>query len=396
MSSSTAPTGIARFLKPSLDWLLVFIPIAIALRLMGGSPTFLFITSCLAVVPLAGWMGRATEHLAEKVGEGLGGLLNATFGNAAELIIALVAMQKGLYGVVKASLTGSIIGNILLVLGLSCFMGGMKFTEQRFNLTAARASSTTLLLAAFSLAIPTVFHRVAGDTGHWTPALEQRLSLAIAVVLLISYVAMLLFSLKTHKDLFTGEEHRSESEVDAEYVADQAEEGHEEWSMGKSVGVLVVATAFVAIMSEFLVGSIEQARTALGLTEVFVGVILVAIIGNAAEHSTAVLMAMRNRMELSLGIAISSSIQIALFVAPVLIFASYIFHAFNPHLVPMDLEFTLPEIVAMVVSVIVVGQIAGDGKSNWLEGIQLLAVYAVLGILFFFLPEVHHSASPAH
>lgn len=392
MSSSTAPSGVARFLKPSIDWLLVFIPIAAFLKFTHGSPTFLFIASCLAIVPLAGWMGRATEHLAEKVGEGLGGLLNATFGNAAELIIALVAMQKGLYGVVKASITGSIIGNILLVLGLSCFVGGLKFSEQRFNLTAARASSTTLLLAAFSLAIPTVFHRVAGDAGHWTPALEQRLSLCIAVVLLISYVAMLLFSLKTHKDLFTGEEHRSESEVDAEYVADVAEEGHEEWSMGKSIGVLVVATLFVAAMSEFLVGSIEQARTSLGLTEVFVGVILVAIIGNAAEHSTAVLMAMRNRMELSLGIAISSSIQIALFVAPVLIFASYIFHAMNPGLMPMDLEFTLPEIVAMVVSVIVVGQIAGDGKSNWLEGVQLLAVYAVLGILFFFLPEMHHVA----
>lgn len=373
-------------LKPSLDWLLLFVPVALYLRLAQGSPTYLFLAACLAVVPLAGWMGRATEHLAEKTGEGIGGLLNATFGNAAELIIALMALQKGLFGVVKASLTGSIIGNMLLVMGLSFFAGGLKFPQQRFNRTAARSSVTTLLLAAVALVVPTVFHLVAQDSGRWTPRLEQNLSLGIAGVLLLTYVATLLFSLKTHKKLFAGGEHQMPLPL-SEAEPANGEEHEESWSLGKSVGVLVIATIFVALMSEFLVGSVEAARESLGLTEVFVGVILVAIIGNAAEHSTAVMSALKNKMDLSIGIAIGSSVQIALFVAPVLIFASCAFGR------PMDLEFTIPEISAVVISVLIAGQIAGDGESNWLEGVQLLAVYAVLGILFFFLPEAHHSAA---
>jgi Ca2+:H+ antiporter len=374
-------------LKPSLDWLLLFVPVAIFLRFTSGSPTFLFLAACLAVVPLAGWMGRATEHLAAKTGEGIGGLLNATFGNAAELIIALMALNKGLFGVVKASLTGSIIGNVLLVMGLSFFAGGLKFPQQRFNRTAARSSVTTLLLAAIALVIPTVFHLVAADAKQWTPKLEQNLSLGIAFVLFATYIATLLFSLRTHKQLFVGEAHNTPLPL-SEADACAPDVGHEEsdWSMGKSIVVLFIATAFVALMSEFLVGSIEAAREKLGLTEVFVGVILVAIIGNAAEHSTAVVSALKNKMDLSIGIAIGSSIQIALFVAPVLIFASYLMGQ------PMDLEFTIPELAAVVVSVVIASQIAGDGESNWLEGVQLLAVYAVLGILFFFLPEVRHAA----
>ena len=377
-------------LKPSLDWLLICVPIAIALRFMGSSPTWLFIIACLAVVPLAGWMGRATEHLAEKVGEGIGGLLNATFGNAAELIIALIALQKGLYGVVKASITGSIIGNILLVLGVSFVAGGLKYPVQRFNRTAVRSSATTLILAAIALMLPTLFHRTAG--AGWTQQLENHLSLAIAVVLILTYAATLAFSLVTHKQLFAGSEAggQANAEPKTEETTTARElsiaEGHAEgWSIGKSVGVLVVATVFVALMSEFLVGSIEAAREALGLKEVFVGVIVVAIIGNAAEHSTAVLMALRNKPDLSLAIAMGSSAQIALFVAPVLVFASYAFGA------PLDLEFTLPELAAVLFSVGIVSQIAGDGESNWLEGAQLLAVYTVLAILFFFLPEVAHT-----
>ena len=390
--------------KPSLDWLLICVPIAIAMRALNlGSPTALFVVACLAVIPLAGWMGKATEHLAEKVGEGIGGLLNATFGNAAELIIALIALQKGLYGVVKASITGSIIGNILLVLGLSFVAGGAKFPEQRFNKTAARSSATTLILAAIALLLPTLFHRTAGQS--WTPQLEQRLSLAIAVVLFLTYGATLAFSLVTHKGLFAGGGHgapkpqrspddelETETPLSGTTTAQELDdsEGHGEgWSKAKSIGVLVVATVFVALMSEFLVGSVEAARESLGLTEVFVGVIVVAIIGNAAEHSTAVLMAMRNKPDLSIAIALGSSVQIALFVAPVLVFASYAFGA------PLDLEFTIPEVAAVLVSVGIVSQIAGDGASNWLEGAQLLAVYAVLGILFFFLPEVAHGAADA-
>ena len=384
-----------KLLKPSLDWLLVCVPIAIAMRLLGASPTWLFIVACLAVVPLAGWMGRATEHLAEKVGEGIGGLLNATFGNAAELIIALIALQKGLDGVVKASITGSIIGNMLLVLGLSFVMGGTKYPEQRFNRTAARSAATTLILAAIALLLPTLFHQTAG--AKWTPQLEQNLSLGIAVVLILTYGATLVFSLVTHKKLFAGGSHGERSlddEIEAppEPTSTARElseaEGHGEgWSKGKSIGVLVIATIFVALMSEFLVGSVEAARETLGLTEVFVGVIVVAIIGNAAEHSTAVLMALRNKPDLSVSIALGSSTQIALFVAPVLVFASYAFGK------PLDLEFTIPEVAAVLVSVAIVSQIAGDGESNWLEGAQLLAVYAILGILFFFLPEMAHGAS---
>jgi Ca2+:H+ antiporter len=344
-------------------------------------------------------MGRATEHLAEHLGQGVGGLLNATFGNAAELIIALFALSKGLTGVVKASITGSIIGNILLVLGLSLLGGGIKYQKQEFNRTAAGVSATALTLAAIALIIPTVFHQAAAQVpvaaGGWTPEKEQGLSLAIAVVLFLTYALTLVFTLITHRDLFGGDETRDAAgEAGAERTRMEAEEGgHAPWSVGKAVTVLLVATAFVALISEFLVGAIESARGALGLTEVFVGVIVVAIIGNAAEHSSAILMALRNKMDIAIGIAVGSSLQIALFVAPVLIFASYLFGA------PMNLEFTVPEVIAVVASIIIVEQISSDGESNWIEGLQLLSVYAILAILFSFLPDVHvagEAGAPAH
>ncbi len=380
------------WLKPSLDWLLVFVPIAIALRFVPAfdNPTALFICACLAIIPLAGWMGKATEHLAEHLGQGIGGLLNATFGNAAELIIALFALSKGLEGVVKASITGSIIGNLLLVLGLSLFAGGAKFKTQKFDRTAASTSATALTLAALALLIPTIFHLIAAQVpvanGGWTPQKEQNLSLAIAIVLFLTYIGTLYFSLVTHKDLFVGEAMQGA----AQEVGHEEEESGDHWTKGKSITVLLVATAFVALISEFLVGAVEAARGALGFTEVFVGVIVVAIIGNAAEHSSAILMAMRNKMDLSLGIALGSSLQIALFVAPILLFASYFL---APH--PMNLEFTIPEVVAVFGSILIVQQISSDGESNWVEGLQLLSVYTILGILFFYLPDVHHAVSEA-
>ncbi|MEJ7618154.1 MAG: calcium/proton exchanger [Pyrinomonadaceae bacterium] len=394
-TTTSAHTTPARsWLKPSLNWLLIFVPIAILLRFVPSfnNPTALFIVACVAIIPLAGWMGRATEHLAEHLGQGIGGLLNATFGNAAELIIALFALSRGLEGVVKASITGSIIGNILLVLGLSFLGGGIKYREQKFNRTAASISATALTLAAIALVIPTIFHQVAAqvpiEQGGWTPAREQQLSLAIAIVLIVTYALTLLFSLVTHRELFVGaQEQGVAGAVGEERTA--AEEHGEHWSVGKSVGVLVVATSFVALISEFLVGAVEQARESLGLTEVFVGVIVVAIIGNAAEHSSAVLMALRNKMDLSIGIAVGSSLQIALFVAPVLIFASYLFGR------PMNFEFTVPEVIAVVASIIIVEQISSDGESNWVEGAQLLSVYAILAILFYFLPDVHSGAAAA-
>jgi Ca2+:H+ antiporter len=350
--------------------------LAILLRFWAGgiSPTALFVCSALGIIPVAGWIGRATEALAVRVGEGLGGLLNATFGNAAELIIAGIALSKGLTNVVKASLTGSIIGNVLLVLGLSILFGGTKYKEQRFNGTAARTWAISLSLAAIGLIIPTVFHLTARSSpGGWSPMVEQELSLAIAVVLFLTYFCMLGFSLRTHKHLFRSSE-------------EDVEEKDRQWSRGKAIAILLIATAVVALLSEFLVGTIENVRDSVGLTEVFVGVIVVAIVGNAAEHSTAILMAMKNKMDLTIGIAIGSSLQIALFVAPVMIFLSYVFGR------PMDLEFTVPEVLAVVASVYVLFQISEDGETNWIEGVQLLSVYVILGILFFFLPEPQHAA----
>jgi Ca2+:H+ antiporter len=307
--------------------------------------------------------------LAARIGEGAGGLLNATFGNAAELIIAVIALSKGLTSVVKASITGSIIGNILLVFGLSILCGGTKYSEQRFNRAGARTSAISLSLAAIALIIPTVFHGAAERSpGGWTPLMEQRLSLAIAAVLFLTYFCLLSFALKTHRHFFQG--------IDGEL-----EEKGEYWSRRKAVIILFIATGFVALLAEFLVGTIESARATFGLTETFVGVVVVAIIGNAAEHSSAILMALKNKMDLTVGIAIGSSLQIALFVAPLLLFISYFFGK------PMDLEFSRPEVIAVVASVYILFQIAGDGETNWMEGVQLLSVYIILGVLFFYLPE---------
>jgi len=349
-----------------LNLLLVFVPVAIALEfLMPTSHTLIFVAACLAIIPLAGWLGRATEELTHHTGEGVGGLLNATFGNAAELIIAIMALQKGIYPVVKASLTGSIIGNILLVLGAAVFAGGIKFDKQLFNRTAAAAQVTLLTLAAIGMIMPAAFHYLSGPGGR---VLEADLSLEISIVLLLAYAAHLIFSLHTHKKLFAGET--------------SAEHGTAAWSLKKSILFLLGATALIAWVSEILVGSVEHAAESFGMTRVFLGVIVVAVVGNAAEHSTAILMALKNRMELSIGIAIGSSLQIALFVAPVLVILS---HFVGPK--AMDLVFTPAEVLAVFVAVLISGQIASDGESNWLEGALLLAVYLILGIVFFFLPE---------
>jgi Ca2+:H+ antiporter len=295
-------------------------------------------------------------------------LLNATFGNAAELIIALMALRRGLFDVVKASITGSIIGNILLVLGLSVLLGGLKYPKQVFNRTAAMLGSTMLGLSAIALLMPAVFHIIVQGKPN---VREQDLSLEIAIVLIITYVLSLIFTLRTHSHLYTGGAHEK---------AGEEAMGTRGWSRTRSVGVLLAATALVALMSEFLVGAVSETSDKLGMTAVFVGVIVVAIIGNAAEHSTAVLVALKNKMDLALNIAIGSSIQIALFVAPVLVFASYLFRK------PMDLLFTPLEVVTVGVSVAIVALIAQDGESNWMEGVLLLAVYAILGITFFWLP----------
>ena len=355
-------------MRPSLDWLLVFVPVAILIRYLHlAGETTIFLVSCVAIIPLAGVLGRATEHLAERTSETLGGLLNATFGNAAELIIGLMAIHRGLYDVAKASITGSIIGNLLLVLGGSMLAGGMRRKAQHFNALAARSQATTLILAAIALVVPAVFHSLAGSS---EPVREDQLGLGIACVLLAIYGLTLLFTLRTHKHLLTAAS------------APEAGAGHRaSWSVAKSLGVLGVATALTAWISEILVGAVEPAAHSLHMSNIFVGVIVVATVGNAAEHSSAIMAAWKNRMDLALGISIGSSLQIALLVAPLLVLASYFV---GPK--PMDLLFTPAEVAAVGLSVLLTAQIAGDGESNWLEGAQLLAVYVIFGFVFYFLP----------
>jgi Ca2+:H+ antiporter len=373
---------VARLLSRE-NWLLallVFFPIALVLEHVAhASALAIFLASAAAIIPLAALMGRATEQLAERLGEGVGGLLNATFGNAAELIIAIVALRAGLFDLVKASITGSIIGNILLVFGASALWGGVKYEMQRFNRTAASLNATLLVLSAIGLVVPAIFHLVIGTSGS-VPAsaaagviTEQTLSLEIAIVLLVTYALSLVFSLRTHSHLYVGEA----SELTDELVPGAP-------SVPKAVTLLLLATAGVAVMSELLVGAVEETARVFGMNEVFVGVILVALIGNAAEHSSAILMAARNKMDAAITIAIGSSIQIALFVAPVLVLLSYLV---APS--PMDLRFTTLEVVAVGISVWIMSLVAQDGESHWMEGVQLLAVYLILGMAFYWLPTTH-------
>jgi Ca2+:H+ antiporter len=354
-------------MKSVLNWLLVFIPIAIVLEVTHADPVYVFIASAVAIIPLAGWMGRATEWMAEHLGPGIGGLLNATFGNAAELIIAIMALRAGLHEVVKASITGSIIGNILFVLGLAIVAGGMKYPELRFNRTAASLASTLLALSAIALIVPALFHRLSANA---TATVEHTLSLEIAIVLAITYILSLVFTLHTHKHLYVGE---GDDETDDAI-------GMHRVPLWKSAIILLIATAAVALMSEFLVGAVEHTAERLGMSDIFVGVFIVAIVGNAAEHSTAVLVAMKNKMDLAVNIAVGSSLQVALLVAPALVFISHLFGK------PLDLLFTTFEIAAIVLSVAVVNLIASDGESNWMEGVLLLGVYAILGLAFYTMP----------
>jgi Ca2+:H+ antiporter len=353
-----------------LNWLLIFVPVAAGLEIFAPQQyTLLFIASALAIIPLAGWLGTATEHLAHRTGEGIGGLLNATLGNAAELIIAGIALRRGLYAIVKASLTGSIIGNVLLVFGGSALAGGMRHKVQKFNPVAARSQGTMLTLAAASLIGPAAFHYLTGPAGRLG---EYDLSLAISIVLLITYGLGLWFSLGTHPQLFAGPPQQPVEHA---------------WPVKRALAVLGVSTGLIAWMSELLVGTVEPAAEKFGMSRIFVGVIVVAIVGNAAEHSTAMVVAVKDRMDLALGIAIGSSVQVALFVAPVLVLLSYVI---APR--PMDLVFSGPEVVAVALAVAITWQISADGESNWLEGAQLLALYLILALMFYFLPET--SAPP--
>jgi Ca2+:H+ antiporter len=311
-------------------------------------------------------MGEATEHLAHHTGPGVGGLLNATFGNAAELIIGFMALRAGEHDIVKASLTGSIIGNILMVLGLSMLVGGWRHRELVFNKLAAESGSSMMILAVVALVIPAIY---ASVTQHKHPDHIESISLDISLILILTYAASLVFQLKSHETLFRPEPSGPRAQPSHEPV----------WPKGKSFLVLLVAALLVGWVSEYLVHAIGAAGQALGLRKVFMGVIVVALVGNAAEHSTAVLVARKGNMDLALGIALGSSMQIALFVAPVLVIAGHLMGQ------PLGLEFTLLEVVAVVLSVGAVALLIHDGKTNWFEGVQLLAIYAILAIAFFFI-----------
>ncbi|MEA5462743.1 calcium/proton exchanger [Leptothoe sp. PORK10 BA2] len=350
--------------------LLVFVPISGAAHFLGWGELAVFATAAIAIIPLAGWMGQATEEIAVVVGPSLGGLLNATFGNATELIIALVALNAGLINVVKSSLTGSIIGNLLLVMGLSMLLGGIKFKEQTFQPVIARMNASSMNLAVIAILLPTA---VDFTSPSITEPTLQRLSVAVAIVLIMVYGLTLLFSMKTHAYLFD--------------VGTAEEEGVEE-DHGEApnlflwIGVLLAATLVVAVESEWLVGSLEVATKQLGLSELFTGVILLPIIGNAAEHATAVTVALKNKMDLSLSVAVGSSMQIALFVAPVLVIAGWLMGK------PMDLDFNNFQLIAVAVSILIANSISSDGSSNWLEGTLLLATYIIIGLAFFFHPMI--------
>jgi Ca2+:H+ antiporter len=351
--------------------LLLFIPIAFWLEFTHGPPVWIFIVSGLALLPLAGWMGRATEELAARAGSTIGGLLNATFGNAAELIIAIVALLAGKIEVVKASITGSIFSNLLLVLGLSIFLGGLRFNTQRFNQQAGNIMASLLLLAMVALMLPALFDIAERTYFKVDPTLpDLAFSHAAAIVLILVYLANIWFSLRTHKDMLSG-------------MDDAHPEDHQaSWSIPLSIGVLAAATVGVAVMAEFLVGSLEEATHVLGLSEFFVGIILIPLVGNAAEHFAAVVFAMKNKVDLAVQIAIGSALQIALLVAPLLVIVGWIAGK------PLDLVFRNPlELGALVASILATNAVVKDGETNWLEGFLLLGVYLLLGLAFFFTPR---------
>lgn len=353
-----------------LKYLLIFIPISFIGEFLKISPSINFIFAALSIIPLAGLMGNATEEISFYTGPKVGGFLNSTFGNATELIISFFALKAGLFDVVKASIIGSVIGNILLVLGASMFLGGLKFKTQKFNKKVIEVSSSMLLFAVIGLCIPAVFTHTLDKSLLNTK--YEGLSLFVAIIMFLIYILSLAFSFFTHKDIYiTKNEDSSEnSETEVEEVESP------KWSLKTAIIVLALATILIAVESEFLVNGVDAITKTLGLSDFFVGIILIPIIGNAAEHSTAVSMALKNKMDVSVEIALGSSLQIILFVMPVLIFLSFLFK-------PMSIVFSTFELISLVLSVLIVNRVASDGESNWLEGFQLLAVYAIIAAGFF-------------
>jgi Ca2+:H+ antiporter len=365
----STPTSItSKILTPGIHWLFAFIPISLFLEYSHASAPMVFFSAALSIIPIARLISTSTENLATYTGDAVGGLLNATFGNLPELIIAFIALKAGLHEMVLASIAGAILANLLLALGVSFLVGGIKFHYQEYNATSIRMYSSMMMIAVLSLIVPSAFNRFFG-TAEFAEA-ENSLNIFLSIALLAAYGLYLVFMLKTHADFFTnGSSHE--------------EEAHENrLSLPKAAGFLVFASVLAAFMSEILVGAAEETGEVMGMSSIFIGVVFLAVIGGAAESISAIVMASKNKVDLSIGIALGSSIQIALFIAPVLVLASLFV---GPE--QMNLSFNRALIWSLFLGVILASMIAGDGRSNWYKGIQLILVYLILAMMFYFIPE---------
>lgn len=362
-----------RYLKPSVFWLFIFIPITIVLEKLAASDSLVFFSAALSIIPIAKLIGESTENLAHYTGDAIGGLLNATFGNAPELIIAIVALNSGLHEMVLASLIGAILANLLMATGVAFFVGGIKFHTQEYNPVTIRMYNSMMFLAVCSMIIPSVFHRFFVTESDMYLENETSLNVMLAISLLVAYIFYLFFMIKTHPDLFRSVRTKS---------TENEEEEHKPWSKGFAIGTLIVASVVAAFMSEILVGAAEGTGKELGMSSVFIGIVFVAVIGGAAESISAISMAAKNKVDLTISIALGSSIQIALFIAPLLVLLSFFI---GPK--PMFLNFTKAETGALFMAVLLATVIAGDGKSNWYKGIQMITLYLLLALLFYFTPE---------
>jgi Ca2+:H+ antiporter len=373
IDSAPQPGALSQFLRSPMNWLFAFILITLALEHVGTVPApMIFFSAALAIIPVAALIVRATEQIAARTGDAVGGLLNATFGNAPELIISLAALRAGYLEMVRAALVGGILANLLLALGTAFLLGGFRYHDQRFNPAAARAYSTMMFLAAVSLAVPSAFSRYFAPEGVMRQ--EQMLNLGISGLLLLAYALYLLFSLKTHPGAFAS-------------MAEADEAGHEgkPWGLPGAVSSLIGASVLAAWMSEILVGAAEGTGKALGMSQVFIGIVFLAVVGGAAESGSAIAMARKNKMDLSVGITLGSCIQIALFIAPLLVFASYLI---APS--PLDLSFGRAEIGSLFIAVLIGAMVSGDGQANWFKGVQLITVYTIFALMLYFVPEVKH------
>lgn len=357
------------FLKPNIYWLFLFVPIAIGLKYSEAEAPLIFFAAALAIIPVARLISESTEQIASRTGDAIGGLLNATFGNAPELIICVVALSAGLHQMVLASLAGAVLANLLLAQGVSFLVGGIKHHNQDYNPTSIRVYSSMMLIAVISLTIPSAFHQVM--VGEQFRIEEAKFNIVLSVILLIGYILYLVFMIKTHADFF-----RSAQGTEA------SEEHSEKWSLQRAILTLLGASVAAAFMSEVLVGASEQTGEALGMSSLFIGVIFISVIGGAAESISAVTMAAKNKMDLSIGIAMGSSIQIVLFIAPTLMLLSLVV---GPQ--PMPLAFSKILVLCMFFAVLLGSIVAGDGRSNWYKGVQLVMMYIIIGMMFFYIPE---------